>query len=138
MNQPTSKDRIAPVLPVSDVVAASHYFRDKLGFTIERACGSDNGRPSAVVARGTSTIILVPKEWPPGCAIQVDNVDVVEAELVARQAVFESGATNQDYDERDFLVEGPDGYYLRFWEPLEPGEGFGSPPDTTGNIDIPF
>jgi catechol 2,3-dioxygenase-like lactoylglutathione lyase family enzyme len=131
-----SKDRIAPVLPVSDVEAASQYFRDKLGFTIRQNMGE--GRQWAVVARGTSDVILVPKDWPGGCALQVDDVDAVCAELLKRHADFESGPMNQEYGERDFLVSGPDGYVIRFWGPLKMEEMATSPPDETGNDSVPF
>jgi catechol 2,3-dioxygenase-like lactoylglutathione lyase family enzyme len=131
-----SNDRIAPVLPVSDVQAASQYFCDKLGFTIQQGAG--DGWGWAVVTRGTSAIMLVPKDWPPGCSIQVDDVDAVFAELRSRQADFESGPMNQEYGRRDFLVRGPDGYAIGFWGPEKIEENESSPPDETGDESVPF
>ena len=136
MDNSSSKDRITPVFPVSDVEAASHYFRDKLGFTIQQASGND--WEWAVVSRGTSEIMLVPKDWAPGCSLRVDDVDAVCAELLSRQAGFESGPTNQEYGQRDFLVRGPDGYEIGFWGPLTDEQGIASPPDQTGDDSVPF
>jgi catechol 2,3-dioxygenase-like lactoylglutathione lyase family enzyme len=136
MDSSFSNDRITPVLLVSDVEAASLYFRDKLGFFIKQ--GIADGWGWAVVSRGTSEIMLVPKDWPPGCCIRVDDVDGVCDELVSRDAEFESGPMNQQYGQRDFLVRGPDGYAIGFWGPLKIEEGFASPPDETGDEDVPF
>jgi catechol 2,3-dioxygenase-like lactoylglutathione lyase family enzyme len=136
MNDSLSRDRIAPVFPVADVEAASCYFRDKLGFTIQQPYG--HGREWAVVSRGTSEITLVPKSWAAGCAIRVEDVDAVCAELLARQAEFESGPTNQEYGQRDFAVRGPDGYQVSFWGPLKAEEGAESPPNETGDDSVPF
>lgn len=132
----TSSGGISPVLPVSDVEAASQYFCDKLGFTIQQDVGE--GRDWAVVSWGTNTIMLVPKDWPPGCSIRVDDVDAVCDELRSRHADFESGPMNQEYGQRDFLVRGPDGYAIRFWGPLKIEEGTASPPDETGDESVPF
>ncbi len=136
MNNSFSRDYIAPVFPVSDVEAASYYFRDKLGFTIQQPYG--DGREWAVVSRGTSEVTLVPKSWAVGCAIRVEDVDAVCAELLSRQAEFESGPTNQEYGQRDFLVRGPDNYEIRFWGPLKVEEGSASPSDETGDDNVPF
>jgi catechol 2,3-dioxygenase-like lactoylglutathione lyase family enzyme len=131
-----SKDRLTPVFPVSDVEAASQYFCEKLGFTIQQAPG--NGREWAVVSRGTSEIMLVPKDWPSGCSIRVDDVDEVCAELLSRYADFESGPTNQEYGRRDFLVRGPEGYEIGFWGPLKVEQEPASPPGETGDDNVPF
>ena len=136
MESMNPNDRIAPVLPVLDVEAASQYFRDKLGFIIKQSVGE--GRDWAVISRGTSEIMLVPKDWPQGCSIRVDDVDAVCAELLSRNADFESGPMNQEYGQRDFLVNGPDGYAIRFWGPLKMEKGAASPPDTTGDESVPF
>jgi catechol 2,3-dioxygenase-like lactoylglutathione lyase family enzyme len=130
-----SKDCIAPVFPVPDVEAASHYFRDKLGFTIQ---ARDDGQEWAVVCRGSSEITLVPKSWAVGCAVRVEDVDAVCTELLARQAEFESGPMNQEYGQRDFVVRGPDGYEIRFWGPLKVEEGVASPLVHSGDDNLPF
>jgi catechol 2,3-dioxygenase-like lactoylglutathione lyase family enzyme len=132
----STADRIVPVLPVSDVPVASQFFRDNLGFTIRQGVG--DGWGWAVVCRGTSEIMLVPKDWPPGCSIRVDDVDAIYAELRARHAEFESGPMNQEYGQRDFLVCGPDGYAIRFYGPLKTERGAASPPDKTGDESVPF
>lgn len=116
-NNSETRDSIAPVLPVADVRASSEYLVDKLGFTIEEPFGNDRGW--SVVRKGRSTIVLVPKDWPVGCEIRVDDVDQVFAELLALGAKFESPLMNQEYGQRDFTVRGPDGSVISFWSPTK-------------------
>jgi catechol 2,3-dioxygenase-like lactoylglutathione lyase family enzyme len=136
MDLTCDKDRISPVLAVSNVEAASLYFRDKLGFTIEQSYNDGWGR--ALVRRGTSQIVLVPMGEPGGCEIRVDDVDEMSAELVSRHAEFESGPMNQEFGQRDFRVRGPDNYEIRFWGIVKKAEGTASPPDETGDDNVPF
>jgi catechol 2,3-dioxygenase-like lactoylglutathione lyase family enzyme len=128
--------RIAPILPVSDVESASRHLCGKLGFTVREA--PRDGRDWALLARPEGDVLLVPNDWPPGCAIQVDDVDATCAQLRILGAEFKSGPMNQEYGQRDILVRGPDGYQIRFWAPLVSEEGFASPPDESGSIDVPF
>ena len=124
------------MLSVLDVEAAFHYFRDKLGFTIRQTVA--DGWGLAMVCRGTSAIVSVPKDWPLGCSIRVDDVDTVFAELQGRHADFESPPMNQEYGGRDFLVRGPDGYAIGFWGPEKIEENESSPPDESGDESLPF
>lgn len=128
--------RMAPVLSVDDVDSASRYLRDKLGFTVREPSG--NGREWALLARPEGGVLLVPKGWPLGCAVQVDDVDATCAQLRMLGAEFESGPMDQEYGQRDFIVRGPDGYQIRFWSPVASNEGAASPPDETGSGDVPF
>jgi hypothetical protein len=111
------RDWISPVLPVGDVRASSEYLRDKLEFEIEEQCGGD--RDWAIVKKGRSAIVLVPRDWPAGCEIRVANVDQVFDELTALGAEFESGPMNQEYGQRDFIVRVPGGSMIRFWSLLK-------------------
>jgi len=108
-------DHITPVFPVKDVQAAATYFCDKLGFTQQSQIIM--GQTWLYVTRASSGVLLVPFDWWKGFSIRVDNVDEVQNELLNRNATFESGATNQQYGERDFLVQGPEGLCIRFWSP---------------------
>jgi uncharacterized glyoxalase superfamily protein PhnB len=110
---------IAPSLPVADVAAAAVYYRDKLGFTI-RPVMPDSADYWVIAERGPVEIHLVPKDWPSGFLILIDNVDQMVAELMARGAQCESGPENQQYDMRNFTVSDPDGHQILFWQPLPP------------------
>jgi catechol 2,3-dioxygenase-like lactoylglutathione lyase family enzyme len=111
------RDWISPVLPVGDVRASCEHLRDKLGFTVEEQCSGD--RDWAIVQKGRSAIVLVPRDWPTGCEIRVADVDQVFDELAAFGAEFESGPMNQEYGQRDFVVRGPEGSMIRFWSILK-------------------
>jgi hypothetical protein len=71
-----------------------------------------------VIARKESVrIMLVPKDWPAGCVIHVENVDDVFSQLTLRGAEFESPVMNQEYGRRDFTVRGPDELRIIFSGP---------------------
>jgi hypothetical protein len=107
---------IIPILPVDDVAKASEYLRDRLGFTIERT-PEEKGYDWILARRDSCRIMLVPKDWPPGCVIHVEDVDAAFSDLSTRGAVFESPVMNQEYGWRDFTVRGPDDFQFIFSGP---------------------
>ena len=124
LETPTKFRGVAPTFHVADVLAASAYYRDKLGFAI-RPVMIDSAGYWVIAERDSVEIQLVKSDSPNenrlhGCSILVDSVDQLAAELLARGANFESGPTSQEYGNRDFAVTDLDGHYLVFWQPLPP------------------
>jgi hypothetical protein len=107
---------IVPMLPVEDVAIAAEYLCDRLGFVIERT-PEGKGYDWILARRDSCRLMLVPKDWPVGCVIHVEDTDAVFSELSARGAVFESTVMNQEYGWRDFTVRGPDNIQLVFSGP---------------------
>jgi catechol 2,3-dioxygenase-like lactoylglutathione lyase family enzyme len=118
----------ATVLLVESVARAADYYRDRLGFDVERfeqnpdhyasaerdGCHVHLAHFDGVAARANSDV--VPPDmfdayfWP-------DDVDALHAELTDRGATIIHGPIDQAYGLREFRVQDPDGHILAFGKP---------------------
>ena len=121
----------APVLLVSDVVAAANYYRDALGFTYDRFWGEP---PNFVILRRDGLSVMLTLA-PPGAAIVphwqvnpgmwnvyfwVDDVDALFAELKRKRARIDYGLSDKPYQVREFGVQDLDGYDIGFGQLMSP------------------
>lgn len=122
---------IAPYFLVPEVVAAAHYYRDKLGFSFDRFWGEP---PSfCMVQRGGIVIMLAQVEEPAtvrpnnlvsreggawDAYVWVADADALHAEFLARGATIARLPCDQEYGCRDFDVLDGNGYRLCFGQNL--------------------
>lgn len=110
-------DSVAPVLACNDVLATANWYADVLGFTIDSEfTGADwamlwadgaqlflSRRPDlAHAARGQEVLIAC------------DDVDAVHARHQQRGANIVSPIETKPWELREYTVEDPNGYHLRF------------------------
>lgn len=106
------------VFTVQDIRASLLYYRDKLGFDIAFEYG--NPVSYAGLCAGDVTLHLIsssrtPREPGHGAvAIDVDDVDVLHADLVERGAKVTKAPATYDYGMRTFDVADLDGNMLLF------------------------
>jgi catechol 2,3-dioxygenase-like lactoylglutathione lyase family enzyme len=115
-------NRSMPVLRVTDIVRSVEFYRDQLGFAVEMEAPI-----YAMCYRGECNLHLtqqpgpfVPSPIPGGAAdvnFLIDGIDAYRDELRAR-GIDVPPAEPQSYGVRDFSVRDPDGYEIRFNEPL--------------------
>ena len=123
---------VAPYLLVPDVVAAGTWYRDVLGFTLDRFWGD----PPAFTMVWRQGAILMLRQAPPGTTVQpnervapgedcwdayvwVPDADALHADFAARGALIVAPPCDQPYHSREFLLEDPHGYRLCFGHDLE-------------------
>lgn len=121
---------VAPILACNDVLATAHWYRDVLGFVIDDewtgetwgmlwAEGSQvflSLRPELVkTAKGQELLIAAP------------DVDAVYARHKANGAKIVSPLQTQPWGLREYTVEDPNGYHLRFQTSVGTGDGDSEP-----------
>lgn len=116
----------ATVLVVRDVATAAAYYRDRLGFAVDRyeddpdqyaACEregchihlarADSGAPVHANHQSVAPDLFDAYLWP-------EDVDAMHAELAGRGATIIQGPIDQPYGLREFRVQDPDGHILAF------------------------
>lgn len=108
---------VVPVLATADVAATSRYYRDVLGFRVEDAYSTPtwtmlwadqcqlflNFDPElAATAKGQQVMICAPR------------IDSLYEEHKAKGAAIVSEIENKPWGLREYTVEDPSGYHLRF------------------------
>ncbi len=121
----------AAVLLVADVVVASSFFRDQLGFTQIDLC--NDPADFAIIGRDQVHIMLAQK--PKGAQhlphwrvvpktnniyIWVADVDGLYAEVQQRGAAIDFSLYTTPWGTREFGVQDPDGHDIAFGEVLKP------------------
>lgn len=111
---------IAPEFGVADVERSAEYYRDVLGFDLDRF----EGYGFCFAVRDGLRIGLQEVEDPPTDAdpergardayVWVDDADALYAEFDDAGAEFVFGPLDRDYGQREFGVADPDGYLLVF------------------------
>jgi uncharacterized glyoxalase superfamily protein PhnB len=116
---------LAPVLLVTDVRVASEYYRERLGFDVERYdripehyayarrghCNLHFARFDGAPPRPNAEVV------PPDMFdvyLYVDDVEAFHEEVVGRGADVILPPTNQGYGLREIRVRDPFGYILAF------------------------
>ena len=119
----------ATVFLVSDVRAATDYYRDALGFEAELYDESPDdygfaSRDRCYVhfarlrgAEPRPNSVAVPPDMF-DAYFWVEDVDSLHAEVVERGAEIVHGPVDQEYGLREFRVRDPDGYILAFGRSL--------------------
>lgn len=120
----------APILLVRDVVAAAHYYRDRLGFAFERFWGEP---PNFVILHRDGLHVMLskapadrlpPPHWKivPGmwnAYFWCRDAAALHAEFVARGARIDYGLSDKPYGIREFGVQDLEGHDLAFGSPLQ-------------------
>jgi predicted enzyme related to lactoylglutathione lyase len=118
---------IAPYFIVDDVVATSHFYRDKLGFQYDRFWGEP---PCFCMVKRSGIIIMLSQLAKTGLMrpnhvaeggsdawdvyVWVENADALRAEFGSKGVTIARDICNQPYGCRDFDVEDCNGYRLCF------------------------
>jgi catechol 2,3-dioxygenase-like lactoylglutathione lyase family enzyme len=127
MTAPQSFTSIAPFFIVRDVLAATGFYQDKLGFEVTFST-PENEPFFAIVARGGARLMLkaVAPEVQPmpnhtrhpwakwDAFVHVPNPDTLASELVGRGATLRTALGNTEDGLRGFEVADLDGYVLFF------------------------
>jgi len=128
-----SEERFAPVAPeffVPDVDRSIRFYRDVLGFTVLRREEHSGMADFAVLGLGDAHFLIaherlstdkpLPERLGAGVDIRVmvDDVDAVYARVKAAGAEIPWDIGTRDYGLRDFKVRDPDGFVIRFAQPL--------------------
>ena len=128
---PRELARVAPELFVPDVDRAIQFYTERLGFELLRREETDGQATFAVVALGPAIVMLADEQHyvamgaslvePRGRGIDVRFV-VPDVDAVYRTCLMSGIRIALDigdryYGLRDFIVEDPDGYRLRFASP---------------------
>lgn len=121
-----------PVLMSRDVAAAASFYRDELGFTtvfetdwyVSLQLGDFE---LALLAFNHETVPEGFRALPRGVIVnlEVDDVDSIHDRLVrraGREPVL--GIRDEDFGQRHFIVEAPDGILLDVIQPIEPSAEF--------------
>jgi len=126
-------ERFAPVAPelfVRDVDASIRFYEDALGFEVWRREEHDGSADFAVLVRGDAHFLLQHERLATGGApaghrgagidirVMVDDVDRVYERASAAGAQIARPIGDRDYGLRDFKVHDPDGFVIRFAQPL--------------------
>lgn len=124
---------MVPELACSDFAASLAFYTDALGFTV--AYGREGfayltmGEAQLMLEAADGAWTTGPLEWPFGRGINL-QIEVTDAAGLAGRveragaALFRPLAENWyssgdvEHGQREFLVQDPDGYLLRFAEPL--------------------
>lgn len=119
----------AAILLVHDLVAAAHYYRDRLGFTFDRFWGE----PPHFVILHRDECHLMLQLAPPGHEIVphwritrnlwnvyfwVDDADALFAEFRQRGAKIDYEIHDKPYGVREFGIQDLDGYDIGFGSPI--------------------
>lgn len=115
---------------VEDVEASVRFYTEKLGFQLsrmERDADGDNRATFAVLSLGSAAILIADRALegdlalPPGggvhIRIMVDDVDAMHARALGAGVPIVGDIADRSYGLRDFIVEDPDGFRLRFAAP---------------------
>ena len=116
---------VSPYFLVDDLVRAAEYYRDKLGFRLDRYWGEP---PVFVMVRRDGIQFMLRGPTYGGRAqpnrkldcdtwdayVYVRDADALHAELVARGAKIVRPPEDQVYGCRDFEIRDPDGYIICF------------------------
>jgi hypothetical protein len=125
---------VVPVFLVDDIVAATEYYRDKLGFTVEFLYGEP---PTYAAVNRNEVSINFSKSDPPGrrngmasagpgngedIYVVVGAIDELYQELRARDVKRSHEIASYDYGMREFGIEDLNGYGLIFGQEVGPSE----------------
>lgn len=127
MTAPQTFTSIAPFFIVRDVLAATRFYQDKLGFEVTFVA-RENEPPFAIVARGGARLMLkaiapevqaVPNHtrhpWAKWDAfVHVPDPDALALEFVGRSASLRTALGNTEDGLRGFEIADLDGYVLFF------------------------
>ena len=110
-----------PLLHVSNSAAAQKFYCDQMGFRLEFADRSDENLvdPCYMGLSRDGVRIIVSSFSGDGVAggvvnFQVQDVDALHAELVARGVKIDTGPVDQTWGTREMYVKDADGNSLRF------------------------
>ncbi|MDR5701841.1 VOC family protein [Agromyces aerolatus] len=121
-----------PVITSADVAAAAAFYRETLGF--ETTYESDwyvslrlDRFELAILDAGHDTIPEGFRRSPQGVLlnVEVDDVDAVHAALTGRFADrLRLALRDEDFGQRHFILEAPDGVLLDVIQPIPPSAEF--------------
>jgi uncharacterized glyoxalase superfamily protein PhnB len=115
------------VLAVREFDATAAYFRDCLGFKLEWETASD----WRLVSRGSARVMIgsCPNATPAAEIgdhsyfgyLEVDDLDALHKEFVARGAIIRQPPADRPYGMREMLVATPDGHRMMIAQPMRSG-----------------
>ena len=112
--------RVAPELPVGDMVESLQHYEQKLGF---RAVMTMSDGDYAIVERDDIALHLfrdpTGTQSPASVHVFVTGLDDLHAELQRRGAQLTQGIARKPWGTRDFRVVDASGNAIKFTEPLE-------------------
>ena len=113
-----------PWLACTDIVAAIEFFVDVLGFHEEWRWGNPPS-DAAVALDDVALFLMCNKELAKRVSgsevsIAVDGIDDLYRAHLHRGAPISRHLANEPWGTREYHVEGPSGYKLRFFGPIGP------------------
>lgn len=104
-----------PTIPVRDVTATAEWFQHKLGFNLRFYYGDPPSH--GAVQLGQATVHFYTGDPTPGphwLYFQVEDVDEVYEWVTGNGVETLDVPTDQPWDMREFNLQDPNGYHLRF------------------------
>ena len=130
---------LVPAIRVTDMAAGIAFYRDRLGFTIERG-GPEDG--NVALSFGDARIMLdsVPTEFysasyneaitqrvgassPTALYIEAPDLDAYYERLKSDGIEIVDPIADRPWGQREFTVADPQGNWLSFWRALDPDGG---------------
>lgn len=119
--------RSMPILPASDLAAATAFYTGKLGFDLAGQWTNDDGTPNfAIVQMGDVTIGLSASErdgsgddW--AAYVYVEDIDAFTDQILGRGVKVLRGPEDSFYHCREVEVADPHGNRLCIAQDLKPG-----------------
>jgi uncharacterized glyoxalase superfamily protein PhnB len=133
-----SGSSLVPAIRVTDMAAAIEFYRDRLGFTVERG-GPEDG--NVALSFGDARIMLdsVPTDYysasyndaiakrmgasaPTALYIESPDLDAYYERLEEGGIEIVDPIADRPWGQREFTVADPHGNWLSFWRALDEGE----------------
>ncbi len=125
--------RVIPSLRFKDLPAAIRFYRDTLGFTLDRG---DETEPNVAVTLGDARLMLesaaafyspgyneainqrLGKQSPNSLYIEAEDLDALHAKVTAANAPIVDPLAEREWGQREFTIADPEGNWLTFWKAL--------------------
>jgi uncharacterized glyoxalase superfamily protein PhnB len=122
-----------PSLRFKDLPAAIRFYRDTLGFTLDRG---DETEPNVAVTRGDARLMLesatafysaqyneaiagrIGGQAPNSLYIEAEDLDALHSAVAAASVPIVDPLAEREWGQREFTIADPAGNWLTFWKAL--------------------
>jgi uncharacterized glyoxalase superfamily protein PhnB len=124
---------VIPSLRFKDLPAAIKFYRDTLGFTLDRG---DENEPNVAITRGDARLMLeaatafyspeynaaiekrLGSNSPNSLYIEAEDLDALHARATAASVAIVDPLAPREWGQREFTIADPEGHWLTFWKAL--------------------
>ena len=124
---------VIPSLRFNDLPRAIRFYRDTLGFTLDRG---DENEPNVAITRGDARLMLesaaafysdaynaaidgrLGSQGPNSLYIEAEDLDDLHGAVHAANVTILDPLAEREWGQREFTVADPEGNWLTFWKAL--------------------